>query len=95
MLGKQTSRSVNNGQISKFVAKLGLLFLLMTKDMSKNWRLDCNVGPKSLLVSAVSVTACVGKSLITHVSFLGFAFASLAAFDTVYDSFALSACKRK
>lgn len=74
MLGKQNARSVNDGQISNFVAKLGLLLLLMNKDMSKNWRLHCSVRPKSLLVSGVSV---MGMSVINHVSFLGFPFATL------------------
>lgn len=64
----------------------------MSLVMSKKWRLICSVRPKSLLVSGVPV---MGISVITHVSFLGFAFATLAVFDTVHDSFAWSACKPK
>ncbi len=64
----------------------------MSLVMSKKWRLICSVRPTSLLVSGVPV---MGISVITHVSFLGFAFATLAVFDTVHDSFAWSACKPK
>ena len=66
----------------------------MTKDISKNWRLNCSVGRISFLVTSVSVTTHVGIGIMTHVCFSGFAFAT-TAFDTLHDSFALGARKWK
>jgi hypothetical protein len=66
----------------------------MTKDMSKNWRLNCSVGRISFLVTSVSVTTHVGIGIMTHVCFSGFAFAT-TAFDTLHDNFTLGARKWK
>lgn len=77
-------KKVCHSVTSDFVSKLGLLFLLMTKDMSKNWMLDCNVEQNPFWCQLYQyITVYHSISLINHATFLAFAFASLAAVDTV------------
>ncbi len=92
MLGKQslTARSMSNRQISKFVAKLGLLFLLMNRRHEQE--LEAELQRWTKISPGVSCTTTLDGILrITYASFLCFAFASFAAFDTAHDSSALSA----
>ncbi len=92
MLGEQslTARSMSNRQISKFVAKLGLLFLLMNQRHEQE--LEAELQRWTKISPGVSCTTTLDGILrITYASFLCFAFASFAAFDTAHDSSALSA----